>query len=92
LTDNLPSGEFIRFLVHAPAFSTGAQNSPATVLAIGEKGWLVASENEDGASALRRLHSTKHSLLNWRQFVPPWLRTGSIEGMEHVLVAAKNDL
>jgi hypothetical protein len=48
LADHLSSGELIRFLVHAPAFSTGTQYSAAAVLAITEKGWLLASENEDG--------------------------------------------
>jgi hypothetical protein len=46
--EHLSSGELIRFLVHAPAFSTGTQYSPATVLAVTEKGWLLASEDEDG--------------------------------------------
>jgi hypothetical protein len=54
LADNIPSGEFIRLLVHAPAFSTGTQNSPATVLAITGKGWLVASENEDGGISVEK--------------------------------------
>jgi hypothetical protein len=54
LADNIPSGEFIRFLVHAPAFSTGTQYSPATVLAITGKGWLVASENEDGGISIEK--------------------------------------
>jgi hypothetical protein len=82
LTDNLPSGEFIRFLVHAPAFSTGAQNSPATVLAIGEKGWLVASENEDGGISVEmatfdeklfvELASVRSSLAANRQYRGGW--------------------
>ena len=54
LADNIPSGEIIRFLVHAPAFSTGTTNSPATVLAITGKGWLVASENEDGGISIEK--------------------------------------
>lgn len=54
LADNIPSGEFIRFLVHAPAFSTGTTNSPASVLAITGKGWLVASENEDGGISVEQ--------------------------------------
>jgi hypothetical protein len=54
LADNIPSGEFIRFLVHAPAFSTGTKNSAATVLAITGKGWLVASENEDGGISVEK--------------------------------------
>jgi hypothetical protein len=54
LTDNIASGEIICFLVHAPAFSTGTKNSPATVLAITGKGWLVASENEDGGISVEK--------------------------------------
>jgi len=54
LTENIPSGELIRFLVHSPAFSTGTQYSPATVLAITGKGWLVASENEDGGISVEK--------------------------------------
>lgn len=54
LADNIPSGESVRFLVHAPAFSTGTKHSPATVLAITGKGWWVASENEDGGVSLEK--------------------------------------
>jgi len=54
LTDNISSGELIRFLVHAPAFSTGTQHSPATVLAITGQGWLVASENEGGGISVEK--------------------------------------
>ena len=53
LAENLPSGEIIRFLVHAPA-SHRYQHSPATVLAITGKGWLVASENEDGGISVEK--------------------------------------
>ena len=54
LADNISSGEFIRFLVHAPAFSAATKYSPATELAITEKGWLVASENEDGGISVEK--------------------------------------
>jgi hypothetical protein len=54
LADNISTGEFIRFLVHAPAFSTGTQHSPATVLVITGKGWLVASENDDGGISVEK--------------------------------------
>ena len=51
LVKNLPSGEPIRFLLHAPAFSTGEENTPATLLAVTKNGWLVAWETEDGSAA-----------------------------------------
>ena len=50
LAENLPSGEPVRLLVHAPAFATEEEKSPATVLAVTNDGWLVASETEGGAS------------------------------------------
>ena len=50
LTENLPSEEPVRLLVHAPAFATEEEKSPATVLAVTKDGWLVASETEGGAS------------------------------------------
>ena len=50
LAENLPSGDPVRLLVHAPAFATEGEKSPATVLAVTNDGWLVASETEGGAS------------------------------------------
>src|SRR5262245_9836181 len=50
LAENLPSGEPIRLLVHAPAFAT-EEKSPATVLAVTNNGWLLASETEGGGGA-----------------------------------------
>src|SRR5271166_64573 len=50
LAENLPSGEPVRLLVHAPAFATEEEKSPATVLAVTNDGWLVAAETEGGAS------------------------------------------
>src|ERR1700676_2234993 len=52
LLKSLPLKESVRFLVHAPAFATGEKKSPATLLAVTNTGWLVASETEDGGSAL----------------------------------------
>jgi hypothetical protein len=52
LVESFPSGEPVRLLVHAPAFLTGDEQSPATVLAVTNNGWLVASETEDGGAAL----------------------------------------
>jgi hypothetical protein len=43
MAESLPSGEPIRLLVHAPAFAAGDEKSPATVLAVTNSGWLVAS-------------------------------------------------
>jgi hypothetical protein len=54
LADSLPSGEPVRLLVHAPAFVMGDQKSPATMLAITNQGWLVASETEEGGATLEK--------------------------------------
>jgi hypothetical protein len=53
LVESFPAGELVRLLVHAPAFSTEEEKSPATVLAVTNNGWLVASETENGAAALK---------------------------------------
>jgi hypothetical protein len=52
LVKNLPTEEPVRLLVHAPAFPTGEEKSPATVLAVTNDGWLVASETEGGGAVL----------------------------------------
>jgi hypothetical protein len=52
LVKNLPTEEPVRLLVHAPAFPTGGEKSPATLLAVTNNGWLVASETEDGGAVL----------------------------------------
>ena len=52
LVKSLPSKEPVRLLVYAPAFPTGDEKSPATLLAVTNNGWLVASETEDGGAAL----------------------------------------
>src|SRR5260370_4285434 len=54
LVGSLPSGEPVRLLVHAPAFTTGDEKSPETVLAVTRNGWLVASETEDGSAAVEK--------------------------------------
>ena len=54
LAGSLPSGEPAHLLVHAPAFAAGEEKSPATVLAVTNNGWLVASETEDGAAAVEK--------------------------------------
>ena len=54
LLESLPSREPVRLLVHAPAFTTENQRWPATVFAVTNDGWLVASENEEGGAALEK--------------------------------------
>jgi hypothetical protein len=54
LAENLPSGEPVRLLVHAPTFTAEEEKSPATVLAVTNNGWLVASETGDGAAAVEK--------------------------------------
>jgi hypothetical protein len=52
LVESLPLGEPVRLLVHAPAFSTENEKSPATVLAVTNTGWVVASETESGGASI----------------------------------------
>jgi hypothetical protein len=52
LLKGLQSNEPTRLLVHAPAFPTGDEESPATLLAVTKDGWLVASETEGGGTVL----------------------------------------
>jgi hypothetical protein len=52
LVESLPSGEPVRLLVHAPAFSTEDEKLPATVLAVTNTGWVVASETERGGASI----------------------------------------
>ena len=54
LLESLPSGEPVRLLVHAPAFTTEDQRWPATVFVVTNDGWLVASQNEEGGAALEK--------------------------------------
>ena len=54
LKGSLPSEGRIRLLVHAPAFVTEEQKSPATVLAVTDQGWLLASETEEGGGTLEK--------------------------------------
>jgi hypothetical protein len=54
LEQSLSSGELVGLLVHAPAFATEDEKSPATVLAVTNNGWLIASETEDGSAALEK--------------------------------------
>jgi len=54
LVESFPSGQPVCLLVHAPALTTGDEKSPATVLAVANNGWLVASETEDGGAAVEK--------------------------------------
>ena len=54
LAESLPSGEPVRLLVHAPAFNTEDQKSPATLLAVTDHGWLVVSETEAGGGTVEK--------------------------------------
>ena len=51
LVENLSSEEPVRLLVYAPAFSSGAEKTPATLLAVTERGWVVASETDEGGAS-----------------------------------------
>ena len=53
-TESIPAGEPVRLIVHAPAFPTGDEKSPATVLVVTKNGWLVASETEEGGAAVEK--------------------------------------
>ncbi len=52
--ESLASPKSVRLLVHAPAFSTADEKSPATVLAVTDSGWLVASETEGGGASIEK--------------------------------------
>jgi hypothetical protein len=54
LVASLATGEPTRLLVHAPAFATGDEKTPATVLAVTNNGWLLASETEGGGAAVEK--------------------------------------
>jgi hypothetical protein len=54
LVASLPSGESTRLLVHAPAFATEDEKTPATVLAVTNDGWLVVSETETGGATVEK--------------------------------------
>jgi len=54
LAASLPSGETTRLLVHAPAFATRDEKNPATVLAVTNNSWLLASETEGGGAAVEK--------------------------------------
>jgi hypothetical protein len=52
LVKSLAAKQPVHLLVHAPVFQTGEEASPATVLAVTDTSWLVASETKEGGSVL----------------------------------------
>jgi len=54
LVEILPAKEPMRLLVHAPAFSSVDEKSPATLLAVTSNGWFVAAEIENGGSTAEK--------------------------------------
>jgi hypothetical protein len=54
LADNFPAKEPVRLLVHAPTFATAGARSPATVLAVTNVGWFLATEKEEGAVSIQK--------------------------------------
>jgi hypothetical protein len=54
LVHNIASPESVRLLVHSPIFSTADERSSATVLAVTENEWLVASESDDGVVSVQK--------------------------------------
>jgi hypothetical protein len=83
LVDNFTSQEPVRFLVHAPTFATEGSRSPATVLAIANTGWLVASEEEEGIVSVQEcsfgdtLFLELTSILLWGQLKIHFAAAGS---------------
>jgi hypothetical protein len=69
LAESLPAAETIRLLVHSPSFPTGDEKSPATVLAVTDHGWLVASENEDGGTTLEKSEFSEILFLELRSIL-----------------------
>ena len=52
LIKGIRSDNRIRLLVHAPFFSTGKKKFPATLLAVTDKGWLVASDSQQSDTSV----------------------------------------
>ena len=81
--DSISSQESIRFLIHAPAFSTPGERTSATVLAVSDKGWLIVSETEDGGAHLEKsdfgdtLFLELASILLWGQFKIHFAKVGT---------------
>jgi hypothetical protein len=54
VAESLPSGKPIRLLVHAPSFAAEDEKARATLLAVTDGGWLLASETEAGNGTLEK--------------------------------------
>ena len=54
LVESFPAGMPVPLLIYAPSFPTGDGESPATVLAVTDSGWLVAIETEEGNVTLQK--------------------------------------
>jgi len=54
LVETVPANEPVRLLLHAPAFSTAAVQSPATLLAVTTNGWFLASESEQNGASVEK--------------------------------------
>src|ERR1700689_2473882 len=73
LLESFPANNSVRFLVHAPLYSTGDERSSATVLVVTSDGWLVVSETAaDGVSVQKSnfqdtLFLELSSILLWGQ-------------------------
>jgi hypothetical protein len=58
LMDEFPSPKTVHLLIHAPPFSKEGESAPATLLAVGEEGWLLVSKDEGGSLSIdKRLFS-----------------------------------
>jgi hypothetical protein len=83
LADSISSQESIRFLIHAPAFSTPGERTSATVLAVTDKGWLIVSETEDGGTHVEKadfgdtLFLELASILLWGQLKIHFAKVGT---------------
>ena len=54
LVESFPAGTLVPLLVYAPSFPAGDDESPATVLAVTNSGWLVATETGEGSVTLEK--------------------------------------
>jgi hypothetical protein len=54
LAEFLPSEEPVRLLAHGPAFTSGEEKSPATLLAVTKNGWILASGTEEGGASVEK--------------------------------------
>jgi hypothetical protein len=69
LVESLPADEPVRLLVHSPSFPTRDEKSPATVLAVTNNGWLIASETEAGGATLEKSQFSEILFLELRSIL-----------------------